>query len=99
VVARQEWPVNTDLAAYVASIRAVILDTRSGVVTSLDHGRRQLTILGHSGQWQGPAGFPHMLVDYRVSTGHWVTAFQPRLGSGAVIDPARQGVQWLRLVT
>ncbi|MBA2448363.1 MAG: hypothetical protein H0V51_10090, partial [Chloroflexi bacterium] len=42
------------------------------------------------------AGFPRVLVDYRLATGHWVTAFQPEQDLAALRDPRREDVRWLR---
>jgi hypothetical protein len=96
VVVQQEWPVNTDLATYVQSLRDVVEDPRSGLAVSRYQGTDQLTILRRSLNLRGPDGFPWVLVDYRVATGHWVTAFQPSDGLAALQSPHRTDLRWLR---
>jgi hypothetical protein len=80
VIKRQEWPIGTSLAAYFASLRAVILDPASGVFTSRYEGGAQLGILRESADLRGPNGHEWVPIDYRVTTGHWVTAYQPEGG-------------------
>lgn len=97
VVVGREWPSGTSLADYVLSLREVVLDQRSGVMTSRYEGTWQLTVVRRAGLYQGPAGFEWILVDYRVDTGHWVTGFQPRGGLEVVEqDPRRTDVRWLQ---
>lgn len=98
VVAQQEWPAGTTLAEYLASIRRVIEDPTSGVFVSTYLGARQLGILGHAGASRGPDGGRWILVDYRIATGHWTTAYQPdRRLKLAVYTASRGAVLWLRL--
>jgi hypothetical protein len=56
VVWRQEWPGSISLDQYVESIRAVILDRRSGIFTSQYQGTRQLGIARRADDLQGPQG-------------------------------------------
>jgi len=74
VVAGQEWPPGTSLQLYLNSIQGVTLDSKSGILTSRYQGAWQLTIVRRSGSLRGPNGFAWVLVDYRVETGHRVTA-------------------------
>ncbi len=92
----QEWPAGTTLEGYVTSIRAVILDERSGVLISRYQAAWQLTILRRSAELQGPLGFAWVLLDYRLATGHWVTAYQPSRGLLVLQDPRRTNLRWLR---
>ena len=95
---QREWPPGTTLEGYVASIRRVIEDPASGVFVSRYAGAWQLGVIGHSGAARGPNGGRWILLDYRVETGHWVTAYQPtRPLKPAVYGPARGEVRWLRL--
>ena len=96
VVQVQEWPSGTTLQEYLDSIRDVILDNRSGVLTCRYRGEWQLTVLRRSDRLQGPAGHSWILVEYRVGLGHWVTAFQPRDGLRVLRQPERTDVRWLR---
>jgi hypothetical protein len=96
VIAQQEWPPITDLATYLQSLRDVIEDPRSGLAVSRFQGAHQLTILRRSLNLRGPDGFPWVLVDYRVATGHWVTAYQPSDGLTVLQNPHRTDLRWLR---
>ena len=97
VLLRQEWPEGTTLDDYLASIRAVVRDPASGLVVRRYEGKAwQLTIVGRSGNWRGPGAGDWVLVDYRVETGHWTTAYQ---FSGDPNDRVRvkaSDVRWLR---
>ena len=97
VVAEQEWPPGTTLAAYLQSIRDVILDPASGVLVSQLQGEWQLTVVRRSGPLRGPAGHEWVMVDYRVSISSWVTAYQLRRGLVEITRSAgRQGLRWLQ---
>ncbi len=76
-----EWLVGTTFQGYLDRLRDIILDPSSGLLVShfQDKGW-QLTVVRASGILQGPRGSPWVMVDYRVLTGHWMTAFQPRAG-------------------
>ena len=90
VAARGEWPRGTTVDIYVGSIREAILDPHCGVLTSLYQGKLQLTMIARSAEWRGPNGFDWILVDYRVVTGHWMTAYQPRERLKALLNPSRE---------
>jgi hypothetical protein len=96
VIVKQEWPDGTTLAGYIASIREVILDPRSGVLTCRYQGALQITVVRQSGTLRGLLGFEWILVDYRVATDHWMTAFQPEEGLQELRSPRREDMRWLR---
>lgn len=96
VVKVQEWPSGTTLQAYLDSIRAVVLDPRSGVLTCRYQASWQLTVVRRSAALQGPLHLDWILVDYRVAMGHWVTAYQPVQGLLVLQAPVRTDIQWLR---
>jgi hypothetical protein len=96
VVVGQEWPSGLSLQEYVESVRSVILDPSSGVAVSRYQGTWQLSVLRRSQSLRGPHGNEWVLVEYRVATGHWVTAFQPTSGLLVLQDPSRTDVRWLR---
>ena len=96
VVLRQEWPVGTSFEHYLASLRVIILDPRSGILTSRYRGQWQLTIVCRSGSMRGPGGFDWLLVGYRLGIGYWVTAYQARDGLRALFEPNREHRRWLR---
>ena len=82
---------------YIASIRQVILDPTSGVFTSRYEGTWQVGVARPSGVLRGPEGDEWILIEYRVETGHWVTAYQPRVSLAQELGSAkREQVRWLR---
>lgn len=96
VVAVSEWPVGTTLDGYLASIARVVTDPAASVFTSRYQGRWQLGIVAPSGNLRGPQGGEMVLIEYRVATGHWMTAFQPQTGLLVLDDPRREDLRWLR---
>jgi hypothetical protein len=94
VVRKTEWPVGTTLAEYVQSAEAVVRSDLSGVFLSEYQGALQVGFVSRSGAWRGPGGKRWVLVEYRLATAHWVTAYQIRLR--ALRHPARARLQWLR---
>lgn len=97
VLTRQEWPPGTTLAGYVDSIRKVILDDASGVFVCRYEGVWQLSVARHSADLRGPGGSDWILVEYRVATGHWVTAFQPVVALEDELRSAkRDSIRWLQ---
>jgi hypothetical protein len=92
----QEWPVGTSLEEYIESVRRIVRDPRSGVFTSQYQGALQLGIIRRSGDLRGPGGFSWILVEYRLRTGHWTTAYQPDDSEGALATQRREGLRWLR---
>jgi hypothetical protein len=91
-----EWPDSTTLDDYIESIRGIIRDDRSGAFVSRYQGAWQVGIIGHTGKLRGPEGFDWILVEYRVQTGYWVTAYQPQLGLLELQSPRRSDIRWLR---
>ena len=96
VVRGQEWPAGTTLAAYEESVRGLLLDPRSGVLTSRYDQQWQIGVLRRSGELRGGQGFEWTLVEYRVGVGYWVTAYQPREGLRVLLSSRRSDVRWLR---
>jgi hypothetical protein len=96
VLMRREWPPGTSLADYVESLRAVILDPTSGVFACSYQGEAQLAVIRETGTLRGPNGLDWVLVEYRVATGHWVTAYQPEGGIQDLGSPRRTDLLWLR---
>lgn len=96
VVMLQEWPHDTNLARYVSSLREVIEDPSSGIFTSSYQGEAQLGAVRASRDLRGPEGFDWVLVEYRVSIGHWVTGYQPRGGLNDLASSMRADLRWWR---
>ncbi|MCX6023663.1 MAG: hypothetical protein NTZ05_18405 [Chloroflexi bacterium] len=95
-----EWPDGVTLQEYVQSIEQAIRSATANVFTSRYAAREwQLGVVAPSGRWRGPDGGDWILVEYRLSTGHWTTAYQipggdPRLEIGR--HAQRGDVRWLR---
>ncbi|HEY8446290.1 MAG TPA: hypothetical protein VIL01_04215 [Thermomicrobiales bacterium] len=97
VMLRREWPDNTALDDYLASIQEVVHDPASGVATRRYEGRAwQLTVVRRSGSLRGPAGHEWVLVDYRVETGHWTTAYQFSEDPTTELRRKAEEFRWLR---
>ncbi|MGD9895313.1 MAG: hypothetical protein AB7R89_24030 [Dehalococcoidia bacterium] len=65
VVDQQEWPMGTDQAGYIESIRQVIEDPTSGVFINRYYGALGVGIARESRELRGPRGFDWVLVQYR----------------------------------
>jgi len=97
VVVRQEWPLGMTFGGYRESLRGVICDPASGLMTSIYRDKGcHLSIVRRSGELQGPGGYEWLLVEYRVSTGNIATAFQLEDGLGYLDRPGRREKRWLR---
>ncbi|MSQ15414.1 MAG: hypothetical protein EXR50_06080 [Dehalococcoidia bacterium] len=95
VVAVREWPLGTTLGEYLESIRQVIMSSNASLMVSqYGHHGWQLGVITPSGQWRGPDGGEFIMVEYRMTIGHWVTAYQ---FSGDIPQVAqRRDQKWLR---
>lgn len=97
VVAQQEWPAGTTQAEYVQSLRELVLDPNSRLLVSqYRHYGRHVSVVGRSGNRRGAQGFEWCMVEYRVATGRWVTAFQLRDGLSHFAKQTRQGARWVQ---
>ncbi len=97
VVVQDEWPRGTTLDAYVESVRAIIRDPASGLFVSRYRGQAwQWAVVRRSGSLRGPGGGDWVLVEYRLETDRWVTAFQPAAGLAYLDLPNREQGRWLR---
>lgn len=93
---REEWPEGTSPEDYVESIRRVVRDPSSGAFTNRYRGASSLGIVRASRELRGPKGYEWILVQYRVETGHWTTAFQPVDGLDELAKPEWSDIRWLR---
>jgi hypothetical protein len=98
-VAQREWPSGTTLLGYLDSIARLLRDPASRFFVSRYQAAWQCGAIGPNRMLRGPEGKAWILVDYRLITGHWVTAFQWGFGPEAigdpVHDPRREEVRWL----
>jgi hypothetical protein len=97
VVKQREWPPGTTLLAFPESVRAVILDSDSGLALSRWGGHEwHLTVVRESRNLRGPFGGDWIVVEYRVGDGFWTTAFQPERGLPSFLgDRRRSNLRWL----
>ena len=95
----REWPVGTTLAGYIDSLRRITLDPDSGVFVNTYQSEISLGIMRESRELRGPGGHAWILVQYRVSTGHWTTGFQPEDGLEEITKPDWGQVRWMRRPT
>lgn len=95
----REWPDGTTQADYVVSLRAIVLDPDSGVLVNHYKGELSVAIVRESRELRGPGGFVWVLIQYRVATGHWVTALQPADGLAEFNGPEWGRIRWLRRPT
>jgi len=97
VVARQEWPDGTTIEDYIQSIQEAIRNPKSLMFTSFYDAGVQLGFIAPSGQWRGRYGGDWIMVEYRVNTGHWVTAYQFSGPRGTIPRSThRSNVRWQR---
>jgi hypothetical protein len=98
-VVQREWPSGTTLLGYLDSIARLLRDPASRFFVSRYQSAWQCGAIGPNRILRGPEGKAWILVDYRLITGHWVTAFQWGFGPEAigdpVHDPRREEVRWL----
>lgn len=103
----REWPPGTTFEEWLDDIRRHILDPQSDVLVSrfqrASHaagGSAQLAVIWQSDVVTEQVGSRWCMVEYRVETGHWMTAFRLRLGRTPSDhffgDPRRTSQQWLR---
>ena len=76
-----------------------MLDPASGVFLNVYKGELSLGIIRVSHDLRGPGGAEWVLVQYRVATSHWTTAFQPVDGLDEITKADWGRVQWLRRPT
>lgn len=95
---QEEWPVGTTLDRYQEDAAAVARDTRAGVFVSRYQGKETIGVIGRTPEnARGPGGFALTLIEYRVKTRHWSTAFQVRSGLEYLeSDSSRKAFRWLR---
>jgi hypothetical protein len=99
-VVGQEWPSGTTLGDYLQSIRDIALDPTSGLFLSQFRTFGwHLAIVRRSGRLLGPRGHAWTMVEYRVATGHWMTAFQLSKGLAYFAATTRKAGLWLRQPT
>lgn len=97
VIEGAEWPARTTLDEYQASVAVMARSMKSGVAVGTYNGRQMISLVGRTGAQRGPRGANWMLVEYRVRTRHWSTAFQIREGLPYLEDDeARKDLRWIR---
>lgn len=96
VVVQREWPLGTTLATYEANAASAAQNPGAGVFISSWQGNHTIGVISYAATARGLRGSGWVLVEYRVISRHWVTAFQPMNGLDYVYRPGRARLQWLR---
>lgn len=96
VKANREWPDGTDLETFYSSIKSVVQAEDAEIFISRYNGSLQIGFVGDSKNWKGPAGYDKILVEYRVSYGNLVTAFQVNNIEVLLEKQKRESLIWLR---
>ena len=94
VIHREEWPAGTSMDNYLESIVRAVLSSEGGVLLGRFQGVLQVGFFGPAGLLRGPDGAEWILVEYRVDTGHCVTAYQVDLDT-ALRNSARSDLRWM----
>ena len=92
-----EWPEETTLAAYLRSLRDVVLDPTSGVCLARDDGVERIVVCRRSGELRGEGGGDYVLVVYDLVNHHWLAGWQPRAGLALLAHEPWTAVSWLRV--
>lgn len=100
VVAEEQWPAGTSKEDYLASAREVVLDPKTRILYSRrpypGGNRRHLGFIRQSGELRGPGGSQWMFVEYRLETGHWMTAHQRPEGPEDIeAENRREDTLWM----
>ncbi len=95
VKVNNEWPQDVELDDYIQSLKDVINNPKSGIFVSRYNEAWQIGFIDESGKWKGEKGFSHILVEYKVKYGYWVTGFQPE-NIGTHIQKNRDNFVWIR---
>lgn len=90
----QEWPEGTSYTDYLRGIAEVVRDSATGVALTRYKNELQASFLRRSGNLRGPAGNEWLLVDYRPSASHIVTAYQPKAETRREFE--RRVIRWLQ---
>lgn len=98
VVAKREWPTDTTIEDYIESNRSIIRDKQTEIFVSKFSGTWQIGFVGESRKWRGPEGGEFVIIEYRVDTKHWITAFQPENIEEILNQKRRSKLRWLRQI-
>jgi len=97
VLLRAEWPEETTLAAYLRSLRDVLLDGGSGAFIARYQGAARIGAVRRSGTLRGPGGGDWIVLSFDPETRHWVAGWQPEDGLAAIAGGDWSDVSWLRI--
>jgi hypothetical protein len=97
-VRQQEWPAGTTQADYERSLSHLAARLRVAILVSeVPPFGDYVGIVGRSRDARGIQGFDWLVVEYRLSTGHSATGYQP--ADGIRFANGRRRRRWLRLPT
>jgi hypothetical protein len=97
VVARREWPDDTEPEEYLESLRATVLDARSSIYLTNHSGNSDWSIyfVGRVHRaWRGASSSPQILVAFNAEQHFLITGFQPLGGDTYVIRQEGFWVYW-----
>ena len=92
-----EWPDDLTLAAYLRSIRDVVLDSTSGVCVACEHDADRIVVCRRSGDLRGERGNDYIVVVFDPAIRHWTAAWQPAEGLALLAAEPWSAVSWLRV--
>lgn len=100
VIAEEQWPAGTSKEQYLASAREVVLDPDTHILYSRrpypGGNRRHLGFIRQSGELRGPGGNQWIFVEYRLETGHWMSAHQRPEGPEEIeAENRREDTLWM----
>lgn len=100
VVVGREWPDGTTPEEYFSNAASIVRDPSSRIFASRYQGVWQCGFIAKNVLPWGPQGKAWIIVDYRLSTGHWTTVFQwghgPENLADPILDARREELRWLR---
>ncbi len=92
-----EWPDDLTLAAYLRSVRDVILDSTSGVCIAREHDTDRIVVCRRSHELRGARGNDYVIVVFDLAVRHWTAAWQPPRGLALLANEPWSEVSWLRV--
>lgn len=92
-----QWPDDLTLAAYLRSIRDVVLDSTNGVCIAREHDADRIVVCRRSNELRGERGNDYVLVVFDPGIRHWTAAWQPPEGLALLANHPWSAVSWLRV--
>ena len=84
VLVDEEWPLDTTINQYLASLARVVRGERSGIYVDADETDWRISFVGRAGRSAGPGGSSHIVVVFIPAKARWLTGYQPLRGAREV---------------